>query len=108
MARFVTTYHRAGRYLVDATPMLAFLKDGGMRKIRYDASSQKYLSKIDFRFSNRGIRRYKPLVGRHADQIKSIYKGPSLDFLQVTTLWQAQIKCTKFLYKTWIFFTKIL
>jgi hypothetical protein len=63
MARFITTYHREGRYLVDATPMLAFLKKGGMRKIRYDVSpqhnQQAYLTHMDFRFSNRG-KGYQP------------------------------------------------
>ena len=53
MSRFITTYHREGHYLVEATAMLAHLLDGGARKIRFDASSQKYLTRIDFRFSNR-------------------------------------------------------
>lgn len=54
LARFITTYHREGRYLVDATPMLVHLRDGGPRQIRYDASSQSYLSTLQFRLSNQG------------------------------------------------------
>ncbi|MBM4377431.1 MAG: hypothetical protein FJ095_20315 [Deltaproteobacteria bacterium] len=56
LARFITTYHREGHYTVDATPMLAFLKKGGKRKLRYTISpewnQQAYLSRVDFRFSN--------------------------------------------------------
>lgn len=56
LARFITTYHREGHYTVDATPLLAFLKQGGKRKIRYSISpewnQQAYLSRVDFRFSN--------------------------------------------------------
>jgi len=54
MGRFITTYHREGRYLVDATPMLVQLAQGGTRTIRFDASSQSYLTTIDFRFRNTG------------------------------------------------------
>lgn len=58
MARFITTYHREGRYLVDATPMLAFLRDGGERTIRFDVSPehnpQAYLTRMDLRLSNQG------------------------------------------------------
>jgi hypothetical protein len=56
IARFITTYHREGRYVVDATPMLAFMRNGGTRALRLDVSpswnQQAYLSQIDFRFSN--------------------------------------------------------
>jgi len=54
MARFITTYHREGRYLVDATPMLVHLAEGGSQRIRFDASSQSYLTTMDFRFHNAG------------------------------------------------------
>lgn len=58
MARFITTYHRQGRYVVDATPILAFLADGGRRRIRYEISppwnQQAYWTIMDFRLSNRG------------------------------------------------------
>ncbi|MBM4359617.1 MAG: hypothetical protein FJ096_16060 [Deltaproteobacteria bacterium] len=57
LARFITTYHREGHYTVDATPLLALLKEGGKRKIRYEVSpewnQQAYLSRVELRFSNR-------------------------------------------------------
>ena len=59
VARFVTTYHRAGRYVVDATPLLSQMKQGGMFEVRYEISPpwnpQAYLTEMDFRFSNRGV-----------------------------------------------------
>lgn len=33
--RAITTYHREGRWFVDATPMMAWLKDGGTRRFRW-------------------------------------------------------------------------
>ncbi len=58
MARFITTYHRAGRYVVDATPALVELASGGTRRIRYSFAPswnvQPTWTKLDFRFSNRG------------------------------------------------------
>ncbi len=58
VARFITTYHRAGRYLVDATPMLSQFPEGGMVEVRYDISPswnpQAYLTEMEFRFSNQG------------------------------------------------------
>jgi hypothetical protein len=33
--RGITTYHREGRWFVDATPMMAWLKDGGTRRFRW-------------------------------------------------------------------------
>ena len=63
VARFVTTYHRAGRYVVDATPLLSQMKGGGRFEVRYDISPpwnpQAYLTEMDFRFSNQG-RGYAP------------------------------------------------
>ncbi len=57
MARFITTYHRQGRYLVDTTPMLAYLQEGGTRRIRFVISPewnpQQYLTRMDFRFLSR-------------------------------------------------------
>jgi len=58
VARFITTYHREGRYVVDATPMLAFMRNGGTRPLKVHVSpswnQQAYLSQMDFRFSNQG------------------------------------------------------
>jgi hypothetical protein len=49
MARFITTYHREGRYLVDATPMLVFLAEGGARTLKVDVSGQTYMTTLDIR-----------------------------------------------------------
>jgi hypothetical protein len=58
IARFITTYHRAGRYLVDATPLLAKLAKGGLFEVRYEISPpwnpQAYLTEMEFRFGNQG------------------------------------------------------
>jgi hypothetical protein len=54
LARFITTYHREGRYVVDATPLLSYLREGGTRTIRFDISpewnQQAYLTTLHFRF----------------------------------------------------------
>ena len=54
LARFITTYHREGRYLVDATPMLVFLAAGGTHTLRVDVSSQSYMTTLDVRLRNAG------------------------------------------------------
>ncbi len=58
LGRFITTYHREGRYLVDATPLLAHLRDGGLRRFRLVTSPsfnpQPYAVTLDLRFSARG------------------------------------------------------
>lgn len=58
VARFITTYHRAGRYVVDATPLLSQMKGGGRFEVRYDISPpwnpQAYMTQMHFRFSNQG------------------------------------------------------
>ena len=58
VSRFITTYHRSGRYLVDATPLLPVFAGGGTFTIRYEISPpwnpQAYLTEMDFRFSNQG------------------------------------------------------
>lgn len=57
MARFITSYHRETRWVVDATPMLALLKDGGTRHFRWefapDFNPQPTGTKLSFRFSNK-------------------------------------------------------
>ena len=63
ISRFITTYHREGRYLVDATGALPHFLKGGTLKLKFDASSQSYRTKMDFRFRNAG-KGYRP-VGSH-------------------------------------------
>ena len=63
LARFITTYHREGRYLADITPMMPLLGDGGERTIRYSFApswnTQPTETALDFRFSNQG-KGYRP------------------------------------------------
>ena len=59
IARFITTYHREGRYVVDATAALAHLQDGGQRRLRFHVSPswnpQAYLTQMDFRFRSQNL-----------------------------------------------------
>ena len=58
LARWITTYHREGRYLVDATPALVHLADGGTRRIKYSFAPswnvQPTWTHLDFRFRDAG------------------------------------------------------
>jgi hypothetical protein len=57
MGRFITSYHRETRWVVDATPMLALFKEGGMRHFRWefapDFNPQPTGTKLSLRFSNK-------------------------------------------------------
>lgn len=58
LARFITTYHREGRFIVDATPMLVHLRDGGMRKFRWEWApewnKQPTATRVSLRFLRAG------------------------------------------------------
>ena len=58
MARFITTYHRESRWVVDASHALAWLQEGGARTVRYEWAPpwnpQPTIITTRFRFSNRG------------------------------------------------------
>jgi hypothetical protein len=64
LARFITTYHREGRYLVDATPMLVFLAAGGTHTLRVDVSSQSYMTTLDVRLRNAG-KGFRPVAAHY-------------------------------------------
>lgn len=53
IARYITAYARPGRWVVDATPFLALVPDGGDRVIRVDSANAPYIT-LDLRLSNRG------------------------------------------------------
>ena len=53
MGRFITTYWRPGRWLVDATPFLPEMKANPQRRFKF-YTTQPYLLTLDLRFSNRG------------------------------------------------------
>lgn len=63
MGRFITSYHRETHWIVDATPMLAELKNGGTRHFRWEYAppwnTQPTGTKLSLRFSNRD-KGYKP------------------------------------------------
>jgi hypothetical protein len=53
IGRFITAYARPGRWVVDATPFLAMLQDGGTHVIRVDSANAPLIS-LDIRLSNQG------------------------------------------------------
>jgi hypothetical protein len=54
VARFITTYHREGRWLLDGSEKLFELAEGGWHTFRYDASGQSYFNTIRLHLGNRG------------------------------------------------------
>lgn len=53
IGRFITTYWREGRYVVDASPYLALMANGGTRRLRF-YTTQTYLVSMDLRLSTEG------------------------------------------------------
>ncbi len=53
IGRFITAYARPGRWVVDATPFLALVQDGGERVIRVDSANAPFIT-LDVRLSNQG------------------------------------------------------
>ena len=57
LARFITTYHREAHWVVDATPMLALLRDGGLRTFRWSFApswnTQPMATHLSLRFSSK-------------------------------------------------------
>ncbi|MBC8514289.1 hypothetical protein H8D30_00305 [bacterium] len=53
LARWISTYHRRGRWVSDITPMLAFLKEGGERRFRFKVPTGEsaYILNLKFRLS---------------------------------------------------------
>lgn len=58
LARFITSYHRETHWVVDASPMLAWLQAGGEHHFRWDFApewnTQPTSTHLSLRFSNRG------------------------------------------------------
>ena len=63
LARFITSYHREGRAIVDVTPAIAHLLAGGLRKFRWEFApewnTQPTSTYLSLRFSRRG-KGYRP------------------------------------------------
>ncbi|MFO0550019.1 MAG: peptide-N-glycosidase F-related protein [Polyangiaceae bacterium] len=59
IARFITSYHRETHWVVDATPMLAFMQSGGAHHLRWDFApswnTQPTATKLSLRFSNKNV-----------------------------------------------------
>jgi hypothetical protein len=57
LARFITSYHRETRWLVDVSPMLVHLKKGGLRTFRWEFAppwnTQPTATKLSLRLSNK-------------------------------------------------------
>lgn len=57
LARFITSYHRETRWVVDVSPMLVHLKKGGKRTFRWEFAppwnTQPTATKLSLRFSNK-------------------------------------------------------
>ena len=71
LGRWITTYWRPGRWVHDATPMLAWLKDGGSRKFQF-YSQQPYNTTLKLRLSNQE-KGYRPV------EIQEVFRGGALD-----------------------------
>lgn len=58
IARFITAYHRETHWVVDASPMLALLREGGEKHFRWDFApnwnKQPTATRMKLRLSNRG------------------------------------------------------
>ena len=57
-ARFITSYHRETRWVVDASPLLPLLAGGGTRRFRWDFApswnTQPTATRLSLRFSDQG------------------------------------------------------
>lgn len=53
LGRWITPYARGGRWVTDASPMLALLRDGGPRRLRF-YTTQGYTTTLDLRLGVRG------------------------------------------------------
>lgn len=58
LGRFITTYHREAHWVLDATPMMAHLLDGGARNFRWswapEWNVQPTETRVNLRFYNQG------------------------------------------------------
>lgn len=58
LGRFITTYHREARWVLDATPMMAHLLEGGPRTFRWswapEWNVQPTETRVELRFSDQG------------------------------------------------------
>jgi len=67
LGRWITTYHREGRWVHDVSPLLALLKDGGTRRIAF-YSQQPYQVTLSLRLSDQGLT-------DRPDEVRVLYTG---------------------------------
>ncbi|PKN24642.1 MAG: hypothetical protein CVU65_11230 [Deltaproteobacteria bacterium HGW-Deltaproteobacteria-22] len=53
LGRWITTYHREGRWIIDASALLPLLADGGARRFRF-VTSDPYVVSLKLRLADRG------------------------------------------------------
>lgn len=70
LARFITTYHREARWVVDASPMLPLLQPGGTRRLKWEWAPywnvQPTATTLSLRLSDRGTGRVPATATRVA------------------------------------------
>lgn len=71
IGRWITSYARGGHWLMDASPLLSMVKDGGDRTIRFQ-SSYGYGNTLNFHFSNQD-------KGGSATQAVPLFNGGSFN-----------------------------
>lgn len=67
LGRWITTYHREGRWVHDVSPLLALLKDGGTRRVSF-YSQQPYQVTLSLRLSDQGL-------ADRPDEVRVLYTG---------------------------------
>ena len=72
LARYITTYHREGRWLADASPMLPFLRSGGERRFHLQGARGGHFVSARLLFANTG-KGTAPLA------IERLWEGGSFD-----------------------------
>ncbi len=70
LGRWITTYHREGRWVHDVSPLLPLLKDGGAHKFRFNTTGP-YTLDVDLRFSDAG-------EDTRAEEISHLFSGCDL------------------------------
>ncbi len=70
LGRWITTYHREGRWVHDVSPLLPMLEDGGSREFRFNTNGP-YEMDVDLRFTNAG-------KATKADELIHLYSGCDL------------------------------
>ena len=76
LVRYITTYHREGRWVIDATPAIPLLAQGGVRQVRYEHApswnTQPTKTWLSFRFSDRS-------KGMKATEAHPLFTGGSFN-----------------------------